>query len=190
LIDEKVFLDTLRQTPDDDVTRLVYADWLDEQGGKTNTVKSAFLRLQCDLARKQATTDFLQASKRLLRIARQVPTLWLAVVGNMPIENCQRECQTQCPGQWNKLRATARDDVRFCMACQNSVSCCHSVRAARRQVRRGRRVVVRLGVARCEGDLHLYRIAMGKSLSPEELADQREDEEELPVRIHHRRCRR
>jgi uncharacterized protein (TIGR02996 family) len=28
----QVFLDTIRDCPEDEVTRLIYADWLDEQG--------------------------------------------------------------------------------------------------------------------------------------------------------------
>ena len=33
-MDERAFLDGLRARPDDATTRLVYADWLDEQGGE------------------------------------------------------------------------------------------------------------------------------------------------------------
>jgi uncharacterized protein (TIGR02996 family) len=41
------FLDTILENPDDDAPRLVYADWLDEQGDP----RGEFIRVQCELAR-------------------------------------------------------------------------------------------------------------------------------------------
>lgn len=44
---ESAFLEAVRDAPDDDGPRLVYADWLDEQGDP----RGEFIRVQCELAR-------------------------------------------------------------------------------------------------------------------------------------------
>ncbi len=46
---ERAFLEAIRETPDDDVPRLIYADWLDEQGGRERSARAAFIRAQCRL---------------------------------------------------------------------------------------------------------------------------------------------
>jgi uncharacterized protein (TIGR02996 family) len=48
MIDEAAFLRTIRDHPDDDSPRLVFADWLEEHG---ETWRAEFLRAQCKLAR-------------------------------------------------------------------------------------------------------------------------------------------
>lgn len=44
------FLESIRSNPADDVSRLVYADWLDENGdrGDLDRATSEFIRLSCD----------------------------------------------------------------------------------------------------------------------------------------------
>src|SRR5262245_2431631 len=42
------FLDAILDNPEDDAPRLIYADWLDEQG---DSARAEFIRLQCALAR-------------------------------------------------------------------------------------------------------------------------------------------
>jgi uncharacterized protein (TIGR02996 family) len=44
---EDAFLQTVLEHPDDDIPRLVFADWLEEQGNP----RGAFIRLQCDRAK-------------------------------------------------------------------------------------------------------------------------------------------
>jgi uncharacterized protein (TIGR02996 family) len=44
----EAFLNTIRHDPDDDLPRLVYADWLEEQG---DDARAEFIRVQCELAR-------------------------------------------------------------------------------------------------------------------------------------------
>src|SRR5437764_6172383 len=45
--DDDAFLRAILAHPDDDLPRLVYADWLDERGDP----KGEFIRLQCELER-------------------------------------------------------------------------------------------------------------------------------------------
>src|SRR4051812_43183757 len=45
---DDAFLQSIRDEPDDDVPRLIYADWLEEHGRPEH---AEFIRLQCELAR-------------------------------------------------------------------------------------------------------------------------------------------
>jgi uncharacterized protein (TIGR02996 family) len=47
---EEAFLADIRARPDDDTPRLVYADWLDEQGGAANADRAEYVRLEIELA--------------------------------------------------------------------------------------------------------------------------------------------
>jgi len=47
--DAEPFLQRIRAFPDDDAPRLIYADWLDEQGGRESD-RAAFIRIQVALA--------------------------------------------------------------------------------------------------------------------------------------------
>lgn len=47
---ERAFLQAIREEPDEDAHRLIYADWLEEQGGAGRTARAAFIRAQCHLA--------------------------------------------------------------------------------------------------------------------------------------------
>src|SRR4051812_36326418 len=45
---DEAFLSAIRETPDDDTPRLIYADWLADNG---DPQRGDFIRLQCRLAR-------------------------------------------------------------------------------------------------------------------------------------------
>jgi uncharacterized protein (TIGR02996 family) len=47
---EQAFLQAIREHPHDDAPRLIYADWLEEQGGAARTARASFIRAQCRLA--------------------------------------------------------------------------------------------------------------------------------------------
>jgi len=48
--DEAALLAAIFAHPEEDTPRLVYADWLDEQGGKANAERAEYIRLECELA--------------------------------------------------------------------------------------------------------------------------------------------
>jgi uncharacterized protein (TIGR02996 family) len=52
---EAALLNTIRQFPADDTARLVYADYLDELGGRSNADRAEFIRLQTRLASPDET---------------------------------------------------------------------------------------------------------------------------------------
>src|SRR5262245_2568400 len=65
---EEAFLQAIRETPDDDVPRLVYADWLDDHG---RADRAELIRVQCRLARlpeeERARPTLLAQEQELLR---------------------------------------------------------------------------------------------------------------------------
>jgi uncharacterized protein (TIGR02996 family) len=46
----ETFLQKIRENPDDDSIRLIFADWLEERGGPASTARAEFIRLQCAMA--------------------------------------------------------------------------------------------------------------------------------------------
>jgi uncharacterized protein (TIGR02996 family) len=61
--DERGLIDTIRDDPDDDSARLVYADWLEEHG---QSDRAEFMRLQLARAAGTATAEDRQREKKLL----------------------------------------------------------------------------------------------------------------------------
>jgi uncharacterized protein (TIGR02996 family) len=65
---KEAFLEAIRESPDDDTPRLVYADWLDEHG---ESDRAEFIRAQCALARLQAgSPERSQLQKRADKLLR------------------------------------------------------------------------------------------------------------------------
>lgn len=159
--EEAAFLKAIRGKPDDNVARLVYADWLDEQGGTVNTFKSTFLRLHCQAVEMEDAKEFLTAANELFRLAKYLDSPWLGIVSNMKIENCGVAFEFQCPKRWDKLRPTIREDVRFCDACQKEVYFCETMSEARVHAWQGNCVAVQLGLPRTSGDLDPRGMVVG-----------------------------
>jgi uncharacterized protein (TIGR02996 family) len=75
---EQAFLDQLAADPGDDVTRLVYADWLDERGDP----RAGFLRAEQELARLAEGDERIDALQSdLSDRMRSLPWDWLAAAG-------------------------------------------------------------------------------------------------------------
>lgn len=81
--DEAVFLADIQAAPGDDTARLVYADWLDEQG----LPGSEFLRVGCQLsALPPADHDQRALLLDKLRLtSRSLDLDWMAVVSRVPL---------------------------------------------------------------------------------------------------------
>jgi len=63
------FISAILANPEDDLLRLIYADWLEENG---ECVPAAFIRVQCQLARLDATDPY---AKELLELEQQQRSL-------------------------------------------------------------------------------------------------------------------
>ncbi|HVK14925.1 MAG TPA: TIGR02996 domain-containing protein [Gemmataceae bacterium] len=161
--DEAAFLRTILDNPDDDAPRLVYADWLDEQGTPDAAAKAVFLRTTAAHARasgRPAAFKRRLLNKQLHEAAHTLDSGWLAVVSQVPIEEC---FEFSCPKRWEALTATEDPGVRFCDSCQRSVHYSKTMSEARGNAWSGRCVAVQLGLPRRRGDLELpTRMLMGR----------------------------
>jgi uncharacterized protein (TIGR02996 family) len=183
--DERAFLDRLLADPADDTTRLVYADWLDEIGTPETGARAEFLRLEAEVY-KAPHRRRKAIQVRLGELAASLDTDWLAVVSKLEIENCpaggtavrRRPLQTiefdyECPKQWEHLRSTTDDAIRFCEACKQNVYYCDTITAARDHAGSGHCVAVDAGLPRKERDLVPRLLRKGK-LSIASLREERE----------------
>ena len=76
--EERGFLDQLREHPEDDVTRLVYADWLEDR----DDPRSAYLRAEVALARMaEGDEGYADAEAELARLREGLELPWLERVG-------------------------------------------------------------------------------------------------------------
>src|SRR5438105_4767447 len=79
--EEQGFLKAIQANPDDDLSRLVYADWLDERGD----LRGEFLRLQ--LALRSLAPDHphrVSGEHELSYLRAQAPADWLRAVEAEP----------------------------------------------------------------------------------------------------------
>ena len=75
---DDAFLQTLRENPGDDVTRFVYADWLEECGDP----RARYIRLELQLVRLPVDDLLYRALESELQALRcGIDPDWLAVVG-------------------------------------------------------------------------------------------------------------
>ncbi len=137
----------------DPASRLVYADWLEEQG---DTVRAEFLRIQEMLAEGTAPGDPQAHTQRLRELATTIELAWRYKVARPMIENCLA-VEFECPKDWGSLATTQRTDVRYCTACQRKVHYCSTVAAAVDHARRGDCVAVDVVNLRRPRDLDAQR---------------------------------
>src|SRR5215470_7489416 len=75
--DEKALLAAIWEHPHEDTPRLMYADWLDEQGGESNVAKAAFIRAQCEMARVPPyTAPWYELRKRANKLSEPFTGEW------------------------------------------------------------------------------------------------------------------
>ena len=70
--DELALMKAIYAAPDDDMPRLVYADWLDEQGNTGQQAHAEFIRLQCERYREQPGSGIGTREQHLLEEWEQV----------------------------------------------------------------------------------------------------------------------
>jgi uncharacterized protein (TIGR02996 family) len=197
---DETFLTTLAAEPSDDVTRLVYADWLEERGDPASAAKAEFLRVTVRLAEDTRKAGKKKLRKRLQQLAAELDTGWLAVVSHLPIENChgkrtefQRRPLRQvrfdflCGRRWEDLSPTKDRTVRACDTCQQKVHYCDTITVARQHARAGHCIAIDLGVIRRNGDLEIRSIRLGR-VRPQTL--RREGTEPDPVSVERERRKR
>lgn len=76
--DHAAFLASITASPDDDLPRLVYADWLDECGEPGAPARAEFIRIQCELERCTPDDDRRMAlQKRERQLLKKHSGQWL-----------------------------------------------------------------------------------------------------------------
>jgi uncharacterized protein (TIGR02996 family) len=157
-MNEDGFLNVLRADPNDEATRLVYADWLDERGDP----RAAFIRLESEyVSLSEEDVRLAEMKDRLFQMAALLSEEWLRVVSRPAIELCELRFAYTCPKRWDRLKPTGDSSIRFCEGCQQNVYYCGTVGDARGHARRGHCVAVDLGQSRQEGDLEVHMMTMG-----------------------------
>jgi len=74
---EEAFFADIREHPDDDTPRLVYADWLDEYGNETDRKRAELIRLECHLARLPAPNpERDDLDRRRQQLVAELESIW------------------------------------------------------------------------------------------------------------------
>jgi uncharacterized protein (TIGR02996 family) len=152
--DEVAFLQAILANPADDAPRLVYADWLDEQGDDFAAAKATYLRMTTAHAEASRTGGpRQQVLEELLRLlAPALNSEWLKLVSQVPVENCTL-FEFECPKRWEKMEVTHEPGVRLCSTCERPVYYSETIDEARANAWQGRCVAVELSLPRQPGDL-------------------------------------
>jgi len=132
-------------------SRVVYADWLEEQG---DLARADFLRVQDQLVGLR-TDDvrFGGLTARLSALAAQIAPSWRIQIATPSVERCGAAFDFRCPMTWSALQPTARDGVRHCNGCQRDVYYALSVGEARAFASSGHCVALDAASARWPRDL-------------------------------------
>ena len=175
MTDEGGFLKAILANPADDLPRLVYADWLDEQQTEEASRKAEFLRLMTSITGETRVDVRANTEERLTLLARHLPTNWLPIVSRLEIENCPAAGNAVeypppvaqvfdyvCPKDWGLLTAKEEVEDRFCERCQQTVHYCDTITSARRHAADGHCIAIDLGVIRRDNDLRPRRMFRGK----------------------------
>ncbi|MDY3561613.1 TIGR02996 domain-containing protein [Gemmata sp. JC673] len=180
--DEAGFLRALLETPADDTTRLVYADWLTERGDPESAAKARFLRLTVRFRQSGRTDEYQQAE--LQPLAAALPPEWLGLVSSLKVEGCPAKApapppplvqgglrlgihlgglfQFVCDQGWDDMAPTGEPTVRRCAQCGKDVHYCATITDAREHADEGHCVAVDLGIVRREDDLAPRRYWVGR----------------------------
>ncbi len=132
-MDEAAFTRAILDAPQDDATRLVFADWLEERGD----VRGEFLRVlvRLDALSEKGAPEDARARLRWIReraalreryrqLREVVPLDWAMRVTRSRIDCERRHDGPACPGRWELLRETDDPRVRRCGQCGCSVWFC------------------------------------------------------------------
>lgn len=136
--EEERLLLALRANPADGSTRMVYADWLEQNGFGA---KASLVRL------REHLDTFLHKNATDLD--------WRAVAARTPIDHCVHRT---CPASWDALAPTAASDfVRKCTTCSRDVRYCTDRNDVRASAHAGAPVVFDAELDRVEAHVWYKR---------------------------------
>lgn len=125
--DDAEFLAAIRAAPDDNLPRLVYADWLDEH----HRPEGAYLRAECEFFAFMPTDPHRdEAQARMREAGEGIDPKWIAAISRTVIEHCDDILLGGgCDRRWDKLQPTSEEGVRYCTDCKRNVHFCSSIEA-------------------------------------------------------------
>jgi uncharacterized protein (TIGR02996 family) len=186
--DEQIFLQALRDRPDDDITRLVYADWLEDQDDPVARQQALFLRLECYRARtSDDSPDWPALNTRLRDLAANLSLDWTVLVSKRWLDNCPISFRFQCPKQWDQLTPTEQaPTVRHCSTCDKHVYFCGTMDEAKAHAWLVRCIAVDARVERSPDDLAIANagldiVGQADFLAPENIVLGEFDLDETPT---------
>jgi uncharacterized protein (TIGR02996 family) len=74
---EDAFLQAIRDNPEDDTVRLIYADWLQDHGEPAETARAELIRVQCGLARRGDGPERLPLRQREQELLHRHLATWV-----------------------------------------------------------------------------------------------------------------
>ncbi len=78
---DQAFLDDIIEHPDDDTPRLIFADWLDDQGDPASAARAELIRVQCRLAANPGMTGARGLFQRQQAILAEYEEQWVRDIG-------------------------------------------------------------------------------------------------------------
>ncbi len=131
--DDDAFIAEILASPNDDTPRLIYADWLEDQGDH----RAEYLRLECEIAGlRKSDSLFIELQPRMEALRKNIDVRWLTALGRTRIANCA-VFSYRCPLRWENLRILGEARTRHCDACNRHVHYCQSVDELKFHSRRG-----------------------------------------------------
>jgi len=107
--EEQAFLDAILAQPDDDTPRLVFADWLDENGTGDAGARAALIRAQCQMERlAPRTREYIAQELQAEAVLKKHAARWTQPLADAEIGNSWRFRR----GFLDELTLSARDFVR------------------------------------------------------------------------------
>lgn len=139
---ESAFIQAILAAPDDDIVRLVFADWLEERGDS----RGEFLRIATQLDREEQKAWPADSRARLRRVRelgglrsrlrdlqQRIDPEWIIRFHRGSIQHCNMifdgalffpDDDKHCPGCWHHLKESDRPKTRRCDACSREVRFC------------------------------------------------------------------
>jgi uncharacterized protein (TIGR02996 family) len=146
---DEAFIADILAHPEEPELRLIYADWLEEQGDW----RAEYLRLQATLIQHRDDPAALLPLQERLRLLRpQLAPGWVARLDQARVELCHVPLERECPAEWEKMQLTEEPTVRFCETCRKHIYYCTTLEEVRRRVGPGHCIAVDSSLARRADD--------------------------------------
>jgi uncharacterized protein (TIGR02996 family) len=158
---DDAFIAAVLAAPRDDGVRLVYADWLEEQGDPRSELLRVAVRLEELLEqypppeeprrKLQRVREIARLKARFRELRQVVPSYWLLRLQRGWISQCNLVGHgVKCPRRWEFLQETDEPAVRRCGHCRRMVWFCWSVPETEDALRAGHPYVLALAMDRPE----------------------------------------